>query len=66
MREMEMCAALGIVLDPDRNKLSVTPELACEIAIVSFAFLEINTQREVFGQVNEDLWLEFIPWHSLN
>lgn len=66
MNELEMSAALGILLDPDKNKLDVTPELACDIERVSRAFQEITEQKEIYGPLNEDLWLEFIPWHSLN
>jgi hypothetical protein len=66
MTELEMSETLGIILDPENNRLSISKQLRWDIQKVYRAFSEANTQRESFGTLNEDLWLEFIPWHSLN
>lgn len=61
-----MCNTLGIMLDPDQNRLSVTEDIRKSIRLVSTVFSEMHQQKQQYGTVNEDLWLEFIPWHSLN
>jgi hypothetical protein len=66
MTELEMCDTLGILFDPDKNRLTVTDDIRNSIDQVSQAFHEMNTQKALYGVLNEDIWLEFIPWHSLN
>jgi hypothetical protein len=66
MNELEMCKTLGILFDPEMNKVSLTQDLIDDIIQVCNAFSEITHQKERYGSVNQDLWLEFIPWHSLN
>ncbi len=66
MTELEMSTTLGILFDPDCNKVLPDPEVCESIRKVSLAFAEVTMQKQLFGPVNEDVWLEFIPWHSLN
>jgi hypothetical protein len=66
MNELEMCETLGIIVDPQQNKLSMTTDIADNILLLSEAFFLQGKQREQLGPVNPDLWLELVPWHSLN
>lgn len=66
MTELEMCDTLGILIEPGRNRVKVTRELRQNIGLISQAFSEMTTQKELYGTVNQDIWLEFVPWHSLN
>ncbi len=66
MHELEIFESLGILLDPEENRLPVDNELRQSIERLSEAFFEMTTQRLLYGTLNPDLWLEFIPWHSLN
>lgn len=66
MNELEICQTLGILVDPGKNKLPITPLLAEDLKMVCSALSEIMDQRQQYGSLNPDLWLELIPWHSIN
>jgi hypothetical protein len=66
MTELELFDNLGILLDPEQNRVSVTPAIRENINMLSSVFSEMNTQKRRFGTLNPDIWLELIPWHSLN
>jgi hypothetical protein len=66
MTELELCNTLGILVEPDKNRVALTEEVRQSIEQVSSAIRESGCQRRIFGVLNQDLWLEFIPWHSLN
>ena len=61
MTELEMCETLGIIVDPQKNKLPVTEEIKDNIDLLRHAFCLQGQQREQFGVLNPDLWLELIP-----
>ncbi len=66
MNEVEMSRTLGILVDPDKNRVKASRRCSADIIQVCRALREINHQKERFGTLNQDLWLEFVPWHSLN
>ncbi len=66
MKELELCSNLGLVLDPEENRLEIGKELRQSIKHLSRVFSEMNNQKTIYGTLNKDLWLELIPWHSLN
>ncbi len=66
MTELEMSQTLGMIMDPVRNRLAVTSDLALEMTQLGMAFTQAIRQRPHLGTLNPDLWLEFVPWHSLN
>lgn len=61
-----MCDTLGLLLEPSENKVPVTEGFLNDIQSITMAFSELNAQKTLLGSVNHDIWLEFIPWHSLN
>lgn len=66
MTEVEMSRTLGILADPEKNRLPIGEDLRDDIQMLCMTFQEMMDQKEDYGSVNTDLWLEFIPWHSLN
>lgn len=66
MTELEMSRTLGILADPEHNRIHLEPDMASDLMMVTLAFHEMRTQRRYIGTLNQDLWLEFLPWHSLN
>jgi hypothetical protein len=66
MTEVDICNTLGMLQDPACNRLPLTPELINDIRQVAGALREAWQQKNRYGALYEDLWLEFIPWHSLN
>ena len=66
MNELELFDTLGIILDPDYNRLAITEDIQISIENLSYVLCEMNTQKKSYGTLNPDIWLEFIPWHSLN
>jgi len=66
MTELEMCDALGILLDPDKNAVTIDSIILENIAKVSRALAELSDQKAILGTLNQEMWLAFVPWHSLN
>jgi hypothetical protein len=58
---------LGIVIEPDANALPLDQDLNQEIRELVNSLLKISQERAVNPMVNpSSLWMEFIPWNSLN
>ena len=67
MSELELCDTLGILLEPEQNRLKLRNEDQLDdIQFLTCVLSEINQQKKEFGTLNPDIWLELIPWHSLN
>lgn len=58
---------LGIVIEPDANALPLDQDLNQEIRELVNSLLRISQERAVNPMANpSSLWMEFIPWNSLN
>lgn len=66
MTELEMCITLGIVTEPEKNRIHVDNELRSEIMYLKSIFEINNAQKTEIGSVNCDTWADFLPWHSMN
>lgn len=66
MTELELCDHLGLLLEPTKNRVVMNEDLENDIAYVNLVFAEATLQKSDLGPVQQDLWLELIPWHSLN
>lgn len=70
MTEVELSTKLGIVFEPERNFVAKesAEKLLEEIVTLQVTFAVAAEQRHSIGTgpVNRDLWLEFLPWHSMN
>ncbi len=66
MTELELCETLGIVHDPDKNRLVGVGDIKIIVETLCSALHESSQQKHHYGSVNTDLWLDFLPWHSLN
>jgi len=66
MTELEMTVTLGILPDPDKNFVHVDEALKAEITYLSTIFAIARGQKEMIGTANPDMWIELLPWHSLN
>lgn len=65
MTKTELAETLGIVNDPDENKVSIKSSSKALVHAISALKLQEQQKRE-YGSLNPDLWLELVPWHSLN
>lgn len=66
MTELELSLTLGILVEPERNKVKVDPLLQAEIMYLKHIFQIIDDQKEDIGVLNPDVWADLLPWHSLN
>jgi hypothetical protein len=66
MTNLEWCETLGLIADPDENRLGIDEDLILQINDLSAVFSKMIEQKAIYGAVNPDVWLEFVPWHSLN
>lgn len=66
MTELELSLTLGLMSEPDRNKVHVDPLIQAEIMYLKHIFTIARVQRSEVGQINPDTWAELLPWHSMN
>ena len=66
MTETEMANLLGLLTEPVKNRVSHDHGLDLEISYLQLIFNQIAQQRQLIGTVQQDLWCEFLPCHSLN
>ena len=66
MTELEMSLSLGLVVEPERNHVTVDPLIQAEILYLRHIFTIQKMQRQEMGQLNHDTWAELLPWHSAN
>ena len=66
MTELEMSLTLGMMSEPERNRVNVDPVLHAEILYLKHIFAITRNQKSEIGRANPDVWAELLPWHSLN
>jgi hypothetical protein len=66
MTEQELCLTLGLLEEPSINRLPITEDLAYDIRTLKMVFDMAQSQRQPIGLTQMELWLDFLPWHSLN
>ena len=66
MTELEMSVTLGILAEPEKNRVAVDPLLASEILYLKHIFTMNQRQKVEMGSLNADIWAQLLPWHSLN
>ncbi len=66
MTELELSLTLGMMCEPEQNRVHVDPMIETEIMYLRHIFNIAKLQREEVGRVNQDVWAELLPWHSLN
>lgn len=66
MTELEMSLTLGLMSEPEQNRVTVDSVIQAEIMYLKHIFCIAKVQREEVGRANPDLWAELLPWHSLN
>jgi hypothetical protein len=66
MTELEISLTLGLVVEPEMNRVHMDPVLHAEIHYLRHIFAINKMQREEVGRVNTDVWAELLPWHSVN
>lgn len=66
MTELELSQKLGIILEPEANYVEMTENMVACLHTLRETFREQDRQRLDIGSVYDELWLELLPWHSLN
>jgi hypothetical protein len=66
MTELEMSLTLGLMVEPEQNKVKVDPLIQAEIMYLKHVFSINKMQTEEVGRANPDFWAELLPWHSAN
>lgn len=66
MTELEMSMTLGLMSEPELNRVKVDPVIEAEIMYLKHIFAISRLQRAEVGRVNPDVWAELLPWHSMN
>ncbi|MEB3244886.1 MAG: hypothetical protein VKJ06_02745 [Vampirovibrionales bacterium] len=66
MTETTLGLTLGFLPDPVCNRVVYSPDDANNIRSLMSVLADANQQRSSYGSINQDIWYEFLPWHSLN
>lgn len=66
MTELEMSLTLGLLSEPEKNYVQLDELLKTDIMYLKHIFQISKLQREEVGRLNQDLWAELLPWHSMN
>jgi hypothetical protein len=66
MSELELSLVLGLLHDPTQNRLPIDEELKAELQHLNQIFQVQQLQQQAFKRPTQNLWREFLPWHSLN
>jgi hypothetical protein len=66
MTELEMSLTLGLLAEPEKNRVKVDPLLQAEIMYLKSIFAIAQNQKNEVGRANPDIWANLIPWHSAN
>ncbi len=66
MTELELSMTLGIMMEPEKNRVKVDPLLQAEILYLKHIFQIVQYQKQEVGCANPDVWVDLVPWHSLN
>ena len=66
MTELELSMTLGIVVEPEKNRMPVDSLIRAEILYLGQVFSLMEGQKSEIGRLTDDVWAELLPWHSLN
>jgi len=66
MTELEMSITLGLMVEPEKNRVQIDPLLQAEIMYLKQIFAISKSQSLEVGRVNPDTWAALLPWHSVN
>jgi hypothetical protein len=66
MTELEMSITLGLMAEPERNRVKLDPLLQAEILYLKQIFAIAKCQSTEVGRANPDAWAALLPWHSVN
>jgi hypothetical protein len=66
MTELEMSLTLGLVMEPEYNRVHVDPLIQTEIMYLKHIFSIARMQSTEIGRANPDVWAELLPWNSVN
>ncbi len=66
MTELELSLTLGLMVEPEQNKVKVDPLIQAEIMYLKHVFSITKLQTEEVGRANPDFWADLLPWHSVN
>jgi len=66
MTELEMSITLGLMTEPEKNRVKIDPLLQAEIMYLKHIFAIAKTQNTEVGRANPDSWAALLPWHSTN
>lgn len=66
MTELELSLTLGLMVEPEQNKVKVDPLIQAEIMYLKHVFSINRLQTQEVGRANPDFWAELLPWHSVN
>jgi hypothetical protein len=66
MTELEMSITLGLMVEPEQNRVKIDPLLQAEIMYLKQIFAISKSQNQEVGRVNPDTWAALLPWHSVN
>ncbi|MBX2860576.1 MAG: hypothetical protein KTR14_05040 [Vampirovibrio sp.] len=66
MTELEMAMKLGLLNEPEQNRVYVDHQLMMDLQYLKHVFKAVSKQSEDMGRFNPDVWCELVPWHSLN
>jgi hypothetical protein len=66
MTELEMSLTLGLMVEPEQNRVQVDPLIQAEIMYLKHIFSIAKVQSCEVGRVNPDFWADLLPWHSMN
>ena len=66
MTELEMSLTLGMMCEPEKNRVHIDPVIQAEVMFLKQIFCIAKMQRTEVGRVNPDAWAGLLPWHSMN
>lgn len=66
MTEVELVMHLGILPEPEQNRVCLNPYLEAELSRLTETFETSTEQKSAIGTLPYSLWSALLPWHSLN
>jgi hypothetical protein len=66
MTDIQLSSTLGIIQEPIKNKVHFSNEQAEQFMELTFVLRQAESQQKLLKPTTENLWVEFLPWHSLN
>jgi hypothetical protein len=65
-KELEFATLLGLVLEPARNQVALTPALTEQLQELTMVFQVGQSQQSLLRPLCADAWIDLVPWHSFN